>query len=303
MTLSHRIAINPLPWILNGMDYRLDRAVLRTAMTDVSAVGFDHITIELPTDMRASEYGDLLTDHALAAAPGYFGAPFHDPDAHRDAIEGIKRHAAAHLELGVDTAFIAADLIAERIAAPAVGAGPDPRRTAITAEGLAAAAEAGAAEGVRYGLHPHVGSPVETEEEVRSVLDTTRGSALRFGPDTGHLFWAGADPRQLVADYSDRVIAVHLKDVDATAARGARQRAEDYSTATGSSKVWTEPGRGDVDLDGVLDALGDDFDGWFIIEVDVPKTGTAKESSAASLSYLRRHRYFTGGVPQDEVIR
>ncbi|ADJ48967.1 inosose dehydratase [Amycolatopsis mediterranei S699] len=293
MTLMHRTAINPLPWILRDGGYRLDRGVLGEAMTAVSQVGFTHLTIELPPETTAAEYGALLAEHSLAAAPGYFSAPFHDPQRHGQAVEAIKRHAQAHLELGVDSAFIAADLLPDRMAHPAIGTGYDRDRTLVVADGLAAAAEAAAAEGVRYGLHPHVGSAVEVEDEVRAVLDATAGSALWFGPDTGHLRWAGATPEKVIADYADRVLNVHVKDVDANAAKAARERDEDYWTATGRSKVWSEPGRGAIDFDAVLAALPNGFDGWFVIEVDVPNLPTPTESSAASLEFLRRHPYFT----------
>ncbi|GAB2883673.1 sugar phosphate isomerase/epimerase family protein [Streptomyces mayteni] len=294
MPLEHRTAINPLPWILGDGGYRLDRAVLDEAMAALSEVGFTHLTIELPPEISPTEYGALLAQHSLAPAPGYFSAPFHERDRHGEAVEAIRRHARAHLELGVDSAFIAADLLPDRMARPAVGTGHDPDRTLVVAEGLAAAAEAAATEGVRYGLHPHVGTAVEIEREVRAVLDATAGSALGFGPDTGHLRWAGAVPEKLVGDYADRVLNVHLKDVDSVAADAARERDEDYATATGTSKVWTEPGRGAIDFDAVLAALPEDFDGWFVIEVDVPNLPTPTASSAASLAFLRQHPYFAG---------
>ncbi|MGO2748956.1 MAG: sugar phosphate isomerase/epimerase family protein [Pseudoclavibacter sp.] len=292
MSSGRRTAINPLPWILQGMEYRLDRSVLLEAMREVADVGFTHMTIELPSDMPASEYGAMLADHGLSAAPGYFGAHFHDRETHSAVVEQIRRHAAAQLELGVDIGFIAGDLIPDRVAAPAIGTNPDQERTLIIAEGLAAAAEAAAAEGVRYGLHPHVGSPVETESEVRAVLDATQGSALWFGPDTGHLFWGGAVPQTLIGDYSDRVLAIHLKDANADAIDRARALGHDYSAATGQAQVWREPGLGDVDLDAVLEVLPSDFDGWSVIEVDVPFVGTPKESSAKSFEYLQKHPFF-----------
>lgn len=292
MSSGRRTAINPLPWILQGMEYRLDRAVLLEAMREVAEVGFTHMTIELPADMPSREYGAMLADHGLSAAPGYFGAHFHDRETHSAAVDQIRRHAAAQLELGVDIGFIAADLIPDRIASPAVGANSDPERTLVIAEGLAAAAEAAASEGVRYGLHPHVGSPVETEAEVRAVLDATRGSALWFGPDTGHLFWGGAVPHTLIGDYADRVLSIHVKDANADAIGRARALGHDYSATTGDSKVWREPGLGDVDLDAVLGILPSDFDGWSVIEVDVPFVGTPKESSALSFEYLRKHPFF-----------
>lgn len=294
--LTHRTAINPLPWILNGASYRLDRTVLDEAMTALARVGYTHITIELPPELTAADYGVLLTDHGLNAAPGYFSAAFHDRSHHAQAIEDIRRHAENHLLLGVDSAFIANDMDPGRLVRPAVGDAPDSERTLIVAEGMAEAAEAAASEGVRYGLHPHVGSAVETEVEIRGVLDATAGSALFFGPDTGHLLWAGMRPENIVHDYADRVLNVHLKDVDQGAATNARVRGDDYMTATGNARVWIEPGRGDLDFDAVIAALPRGFDGWFIIEVDVPHVGTAEESSAASLRFLRSHPYFSGDV-------
>lgn len=294
MAHTHRIGINPLPWILGDMAYRLDRSVIEQALTDLAPIGFDHLTVEIPEGWTTAEYGTLLADHGFSAAPGYFSGTWADRSTHAALVEKIKAHAAAHAELGLDRAFIAHDLTPERIARPAVGAGSDPATSGVIAEGLALAAGVAAAEGVRYALHPHVGSLVETGEEIRAVLDATAGSSLYFGPDTGHLFWAGSDPAGLMSQYSDRIIAVHLKDVDPAAAPAAISAGDDYMQATNGRHVWTEPGRGAVDFDGVFAALPVDYDGWFIIEVDVPNAPTAVESSQLSFDFVERHPFFAG---------
>jgi inosose dehydratase len=54
--------------------------------------------------------------------------------------------------------------------------------------------------------------------------------------------------------------------------------------------VWTEPGRGNVDFDAVLVALPDTFDGWCVVEVDVPDLGTKEESTAASSDWIAAQR-------------
>lgn len=290
MATAHPIAINPLPWILTPSGYDLSVPVLTTAMTELGRAGFHHLTVEIPAELSVAQYQDLLERHGFHPAPGYFSGAFEDRGRHSQLIDGIRRHAAAHLELGLDRAFIAHDLTPERIAVPAVGSGADSDRLSVIAEGMARAAEAAAEEGLRYGLHPHVGSPVEVEAEVRGVLDATAGSSLGFGPDTGHLAWAGADPVALIADYADRLVAVHLKDVDVEAVRAAN--GDDYFTATLSRHVWREPGRGSIDFTGVLLALPAGFDGWFILEVDVPDAGTAAESSAVSLRFLESLPFF-----------
>jgi len=296
MATQRRIAINPLPWILGDMAYQLDQSILETAMRELAPIGFDRMTVEMPEGTTAAWYGTLLSDNGFGAAPGYFSGDFADASKHHDLTERITAHARAHRELGLDTAFIAHDLTPARIAHPAIGFEPDPSTWAVIADGLVKATDAAAAEGVRYALHPHVGSRIEVEDDVRAVLDLTAGSSLFFGPDTGHLFWAGMDPAVIMADYSDRIIAVHLKDVDASARVTAIEAGDDYSAATNKRHVWTEPGRGAIDFTAVLATLPADFDGWFVVEVDVPNFGSPAESSAVSYNFLASHPYFAGSL-------
>ena len=58
--------------------------------------------------------------------------------------------------------------------------------------------------GVASCFHNHVGTPIETREEVDRLLDLADPSAIFLGPDTGHLAWGGADPVAFFRDYADR---------------------------------------------------------------------------------------------------
>src|SRR3954470_7866084 len=66
--------------------------------------------------------------------------------------------------------------------------------------------------GVTATLHPHVGTMVESGEDVGRVLT---GSRIALTLDTGHLLVGGSDPVALARRVPDRVAHVHLKDVDA----------------------------------------------------------------------------------------
>jgi inosose dehydratase len=285
-----RVAVNPLPWKESGSD--LSRAMLLSALTELRDVGFTALHAEVPAEMTVPEYRHTLADHGFEPAPGYFSAEFSDPSSTAEIFERARRAAAVQAELGLSEIFIAAAMTEERWDHPAVGYQEDQSRLAQITEALVGAAEAMHAEGVTPALHSHVGTWVESESEIRSVLDGSAGSALAFGPDTGHLFWGGADPAALVKEYADRVACVHIKDVDAKAAADAAQQQVDYRTATHVNHVWTEPGRGDVDIDGVIAALPEDFSGWAVIEVDVPNLPSRVESARASLNYLRANPAF-----------
>jgi inosose dehydratase len=70
-------------------------------------------------------------------------------------------------------------------------------------------------------------------------------------------------------------------------AETGRTADEDYGKIS-SRHVWTEPGRGDVPFDAVLEALGG-FDGWLIVEVDVPDQPTPAEPAAVSWEWCQAH--------------
>jgi inosose dehydratase len=72
--------------------------------------------------------------------------------------------------------------------------------------------------------------------------------------------------------YSTRIGAMHLKDVHADQVSASKAAGASYHEATrGKFTVWTEPGRGDIDLLAALAALPNSFNGWMVVEVDVPE--------------------------------
>ena len=87
---------------------------------------------------------------------------------------------------------------------------------------------------------------------------------------------------QALHDWGDRVRHVHLKDV----ARAVIARARDWQDAWRNG-AFCELGTGDVDLEGVLSALGT-YDGWIVVEQDwFPRAG---EDPAEHLAAQQRNR-------------
>ncbi|MBP8533233.1 sugar phosphate isomerase/epimerase [Streptomyces sp. MK37H] len=284
------IGINPLPWYLTADGLSLSREILPGVYREVREAGFDAVQADVPPGTTVADFRTLLDDHGLRAAPGYFSAAFEEP-----ATEAARVHASQQAQLGLTEVFIAPFFAPERREHPAVGHAFDAGRLATITDNLGKACEVITAEGLRPCLHPHVGTWVETEQEIRTVLDAIDPVLLAFGPDTGHLHWAGVDPVALITEYADRVGAVHIKDVHTAAARITDG---DYAEATYGRHVWTEPGHGDVDLAGAVAALPAGYDGWFVVEVDVPDQGDGPKGSA-ELS----HRWVADHLATTDVSR
>jgi inosose dehydratase len=157
-----------------------------------------------------------------------------------------------------------------RLTHPAVGFDSDPDRLKVVVDGIRLSCEAMHAEGVKAALHPHVGGWVETEHELRTVLDDIEADLLAFGPDTGHMSWAGMDVQKVLQDYSDRIVGVHIKDTFQSGIDRAKSLDLDYVAASRPGGIWAEPGTGQLDLVACMAAFGEGFIGDYMIEVDVP---------------------------------
>jgi inosose dehydratase len=141
----------------------------------------------------------------------------------------------------------------------------DDRQWATLLANLDRLADAAADRGALAVLHPHVGTMVETRDEVERVLE---GSAIRLCLDTGHLLIGGTDPLLLAREVPDRIAHAHLKDVDAELAAEVQAGTLTYTEAVRRG-MYTPLGAGDVDVAGIVTALrSNGFDGWFVMEQD-----------------------------------
>jgi inosose dehydratase len=79
--------------------------------------------------------------------------------------------------------------------------------------------------------------------------------------------------------------AVHIKDMRKSVANNVRNKKGSYWDAS-IDHIWTEPGRGEIDLDAVLNVLSG-FGGWYVVEVDIADQPTVDETARISAAWLR----------------
>lgn len=143
--------------------------------------------------------------------------------------------------------------------------------------------------GVRTVIHQHVGTLIETRDEVRRFLDATDPTLVGVCLDTGHwVFGTGGDPATAIRELGDRVWHVHFKDCDPLVMAESRRQGWDGLTSTGHG-VFCELGKGCVDFPDILRALEEiGYDGWIVVEQDVlPGMGDPGESARRNRDYLR----------------
>ncbi|MGZ4594101.1 MAG: sugar phosphate isomerase/epimerase family protein [Actinomycetes bacterium] len=284
--LAARIAGAPISWgvcEVPGWGHQLspDRVLSEMAAVGLAATEFGPEGF-LPSDPQAR--AGVLAEHGLRAVGGFVPVVLHD-DTH-DPLAEVDRELDGFLATGAGVLVLAA-----ATGQPGYDARPELddvawKRLLSTVDRLV---EHAAARGVQACLHPHVGTMVETYDDVRRVLDH---SSAPLCLDTGHLLIGGTDPVALAREAADRIVHTHLKDVDLAAARRVRAGEVTYTDAVAAG-LYRPLGHGDVDVAAIVTTLeSDGYTGWYVMEQDTVLTGEPDGEGPladvrASIDFLR----------------
>lgn len=244
----------------------------RQAIDDIAALGFPGIQLRSNVLKEFSgpvELRDLLEKHHLKMVALSSGGVRIDPSVEAEEIAKHTAHAKFVHEVGglylqvtderpIDRVVTAADYVRLGKLITEIG-----KRTADL--------------GVSLGYHNHMGTMGQSPEGVDQILQAADPRYVKLELDVAHYFQGGGDPAKAIEKYADRLLFLHIKDV------------ESLPSSEKHPYRFVELGRGRVDLPAVFEALHKvNFRGWAIVELDaVPdKSRTPKECAEISKKYL-----------------
>ena len=245
----------------------------------------------LPEDVERLE-ADLKT-RGLDLIGAFVALDLKDPRRHDAEIERALKKARFLKALGAGY-LVAADAGDEKRRAAAGHAGPEvamtPSELSALAEGLNRLGEKLKELGLELVFHNHVGTYVETEEEIERVLELTDPELVGWCLDTGHLVYAGGDPSRLLDRFAPRVRYLHVKDVDPEVLSQAQREGWSFEKAL-RNYVFAPIGEGAVPLKEILKTLLEaGYDGFAVIEQDTTPTDptlTARQNRERLVALLR----------------
>ncbi len=264
-----RIGVNPVIWTNDDLPCLGGHISVDRCLSEARAAGYAGIELghKLPRD--AALLRALLEAHDLELIGGWYGGRLLDRSVEEELVAaGPQLELLAELGSGVlvyaeVTGGVQGDRKLGIEARRRLGEsewGPFGRR-------LTAFAERARARGVSLAYHQHMGTVVETAEELDALVEAT-GDVVGLTLDTGHIAFSGAEPAAVVARLGSRIRHVHLKDVRKSVLSAVAQGPASYLDAIVDG-VFTVPGDGDLDFSLVLAALRDvHYGGWLVVEAD-----------------------------------
>ena len=116
--------------------------------------------------------------------------------------------------------------------------------------------------------HHHMGTGVQTAEEIDTFMSLIDPEKVFLLFDSGHLTFAGIDPVPVLEKYIDRIKHVHLKDVRLNIRDKAQAEGWSFLQAVREG-VFTVPGDGNVDFAPIFDILEKSgYEGWVVVEAE-----------------------------------
>lgn len=289
-----RLGITPTGWS-NSDDPSIDLVPpipYRQILSEMALAGYQgsQMSGKYPQDMATLKQELALRDFTISEP--WVGTYFTIDDA-VDSKKIFDQQLEFMKEIGGDTIVVAelGDAVHQQPIAPLPNRPIySDRQWKQLTEGLNQLGKEAYEAGMQLCYHPHVGTGVETLEDIDRLMAGTNPKYLKLLLDTGHLYYAGVDPLEVTKKYSDRIKHVHLKNI--------RKKVLDSSIKQGLSFLdsiregsFTVPGdkEGVIDFAPILSELAKaNYEGWLVVEAEQdPNKANPLKYALMARNYLR----------------
>jgi myo-inosose-2 dehydratase len=265
MTIS--LGINPITWSNDDLQYVGANISLDTCLRETAAAGFDGIELGHKFPRDANVLQPILDQHGLALVSGWYSGQLLSRDANQEAA-AMESHASLLAAMDCDvlifaevTGCIHSDITARLSQRPKIAA----TQWKSFGSRMSEVAKVAAGYGLKLCYHHHMGTVVQSAADIDALMQETSDD-VHLLLDTGHAFFAGADPVTLARQYSDRIGHLHCKDIRIKPMQRCANRDGSFLDAV-LDGTFTVPGDGCIDYPGVFSALAD-YSGWAVVEAE-----------------------------------
>ncbi len=267
--MTVRLGINPLTWSNDDMPALGAETPLETCLSEGKLAGFSGFELGNKFPRTPEKLGPILKQHELDLVSGWYSSELLTRTAEEE-IEALQNHLHLLKSLGANVmVFCEVTGCVHGDQSTAVS-----RRPVMTdaqwqtlAERLNQVAMYCLDQGVRIAYHHHMGTVVESADDIRRLMDNT-DPTVGLLLDTGHLMFSGGDPLEIQQEYAGRICHVHCKDIRADVLADVRNRDLSFLDAV-LNGVFTVPGDGCIDYSTLFKGLkASGYQGWLVVEAE-----------------------------------
>ncbi|GER68343.1 xylose isomerase [Weizmannia acidilactici] len=240
--------------------YYLANGSTKTALEEIRKAGYGGFELFDGNLMqfvdRKEEFSAWMREYGLFFVGVYTGGNFIFPEILEEEIAKIEKVAKLASGLGAEHLVIGGGAVRSN--------GIQDEDYILLGKALDRIAEIAESNHLIPSYHPHMGTCVETPEQLDRLMSCT---SINICPDTAHIEAGGGDPVETVRKYIGRIRYIHLKD---------------YENGT-----FLPLGKGHQKFAEIINLLKEaDYSGWVTVELD--EYADPIEGAKISRDYLRK---------------
>jgi inosose dehydratase len=269
-TFNVKIGINPISWSNDDLPSLGGETPLSTALTEGRAIGYQGFELgnKFPRDPAALR--ELMAGYGLDVVSGWYSGHLATRTVEEE-IAAVESHLRLLAENGCKVMVYGevADSIQGERSIPLYKRPRFRNDEAFKRYGerLTVFGRHLLKHGVQLAYHHHMGAYVEAPADIDRVMAYT-GEEVGLLFDSGHAYFGGGDPLDVLKKHVARVCHVHCKDVRPTIIRHARNRQWSFLDSV-LNGVFTVPGDGAIDFAAIIDTLrAHGYQGWLVVEAE-----------------------------------
>jgi inosose dehydratase len=286
--MAIRIGINPLTWTNDDMPDLGADTPLETCLSEGMEAGYEGFELGNKFPRDPALLAPILDRFGLDLVSGWYSSNLLERSVGEE-IQAVQPHLNLLRTLGCNVMVFAETTGAVHgLMDTPVADRPrmDDGQWRLFTGRLDEMAHYLAGEGVRMAYHHHMGTVVESQQDIDRMMEGT-GPSVGLLLDTGHLTYAGGDPLQAIRDHGTRINHVHCKDIRPGVLQASREENSSFLRSV-LAGVFTVPGDGCIDYGAVYEALQEfDYSGWLVVEAEQdPAVATPLKYAKMGYSHL-----------------
>ncbi|ABO67169.1 myo-inosose-2 dehydratase [Geobacillus thermodenitrificans] len=286
-----KLGIAPIGWTNDDMPELGGEITFEQCISEMALAGFVGCEVgnKYPRDTKILK--KALSLRGLSIASAWFSA-FLTSKPFEETAEAFKAHRDFLYEMGAKVIVVSeqGNSIQGQMETPLFDKKPvfTEEEWDLLIDGLNRLGDLAAEKGMNIVYHHHMGTGIQTTEEIDRLMEETDPKKVSLLYDTGHLVFSGEDHLHVLNKHINRIRHVHLKDVRIEVANKVREEKMSFLQAV-KAGVFTVPGDGVIDFKPVFEALdAAGYEGWFVVEAEQdPAIANPFEYALKARQYIR----------------
>jgi inosose dehydratase len=268
-----KLGIAPIGWTNDDMPELGSENTFQQTISEMALAGFTGCEIGSKYPQDKEELKWHLDLRGMTICNAWFSSMLTAPNVpYEETIQAFRAHAEKLYFLGARVIGVSeqGNSIQGRLDLPILKNKPvySAEQWATVIKGFNEMGQIAKDMGMAFTCHHHMGTGVQTAEEIDYLMDNTDPNLVFLLFDTGHCTFAGIDYVPVLKKHINRIKHIHLKDLRLDVYEEVKAKDMCFLDAVRAG-VFTVPGDGDVDFRPLVTVLEESgYEGWVVVEAE-----------------------------------